>query len=190
MRSFIAIELPEAAKSVLSELQDKLISCRADIRWVKPASMHLTLKFLGNIEEEIVESIIKIVEGTSNKFKPFAVAIKGLGVFPSMKSPRVLWAGLVDNGSLSNLQQEIEAGMTSLGFQQEGRKFAPHLTLGRFRSLRGKTALLDTIALLKDHEFSVIPVKCISLMRSDLSPAGAKYTKLAEFVLGRNSENH
>jgi 2'-5' RNA ligase len=185
LRSFIAIELPETVKSALAELQQELKKCGADIRWIKLASIHLTLKFLGNIEDKVVENIVKVIKGTCEKYSEFNLDIKGVGVFPNIKSPRVIWVGVNSNTAISGLQNEIEGGMSSLGFERENRKFTPHLTLGRFRSYQGKASLVDKIESYKDTTFGIMDVNSVSLIKSDLSPAGAKYTRLANVALGK-----
>ncbi len=176
--------MPEAVKSALSEFQQELKKCGADVRWVKPESVHLTLKFLGNISEKDADRIIKTLEGTCSKNTEFTLDIAGAGVFPNKRFPRVLWVGINGNGTFTALQQEIEDAMASMGFEKENRKFLPHLTLGRFRSLIGKEALLEMIELHKDNKFGVIDVKNVSFMKSELSPAGAKHTRIAEILLG------
>jgi len=184
LRSFIAIELPETVKSALLEFQQGLKKCGADVRWVRPDSIHLTLKFLGDIKENDVDGIVKIIEGACRKYSAFDVEVGEAGAFPNKKSPRVLWVGVHGNEALIKLQGEIEDGMAFLGFEKEERKFSPHLTLGRFRSLREKDALMEEIESYKDNSFGLMEVKSISLMKSELSPAGAKYTRVAEVALG------
>ncbi|MBI5055953.1 MAG: RNA 2',3'-cyclic phosphodiesterase [Nitrospirae bacterium] len=184
MRSFIAIELSEAAIAALSGLQHELKKSGADVRWVRTEGIHLTLRFLGNIEDKDADKIVKIIEGTCKKYTAFNLELRGAGVFPNMKSPRVLWVGVTGNGAFIKLQQEIEDGMASLGFEKEDRRFTPHLTLGRFRSMSGKDALLNAIESHKESRLGVIEVRAVYLMRSDLSPAGAKYTRVAEIPLG------
>jgi 2'-5' RNA ligase len=184
LRSFIAIELPDAVKSALLSLQDELKTCGADVRWSRPEGIHLTLKFLGNIEEKLIDGIVEILKGTCRKFKSFNCEVRGVGIFPGVRSPRVLWAGIADHETLALIQQDIDAGMSSLGFESENRKFTPHLTIGRFRSSRGKTALLEKMDAYKELNLGLIEVNHISLMRSDLSPAGARYTRIAEISLG------
>jgi 2'-5' RNA ligase len=183
LRSFIAIELSETAKSALAELQQELKKTGADVRWVKPENIHLTLKFLGNIEKNIIDSIVQILTGTCNKFEVFTLEIKGTGVFPSVKSPRVIWVSANGKTTVTGIQLEIETGLSSLGFEREKRTFTPHLTLGRFKTSQGKRPLLDKVELFKDNSYGVIDVRSISIMRSDLSPAGAKYTRIAEIPL-------
>lgn len=186
MRSFIAIKLPETAKSALAGLQQELKKCGADIRWVKPENIHLTLKFLGNIGDEIVDNILKIIETICRRFRSFDLEIKGTGAFPSLRSPRVLWVGVNSNADVAALQNEIEAGMSSLGFARENRKFTPHLTLGRFRSSQGKGPLLEKIELFKDRKYGLIDVGSVALMRSDLSPSGARHSVIAGISFGNS----
>ncbi|MBI5665648.1 MAG: RNA 2',3'-cyclic phosphodiesterase [Nitrospirae bacterium] len=184
MRSFIAIELPDTVKAALLSLQQELRTCGADVRWVRPEGIHLTLKFLGNIEEKLAENIVESLKGTCGKFQKFSCEVRGVGVFPGIKNPRVLWAGIEGCEVLNFIQQEIDTVMSSLGFQPEDRKFTPHLTLGRFRSSGGKLALINKIGSYKDYSVGIIDVNHISFMRSDLGPAGAKYTRIASIPLG------
>ena len=102
----------------MSEFQQELEKCGADVRWVKPEGIHLTLKFLGNINDKDVGEIIKTVEGTCKKYKAFNLEIAGAGVFPNKKIPRVLWVGITGNGAFAKLQQEIEDAMASMGFEK------------------------------------------------------------------------
>jgi len=182
MRCFIAIELPENVKSALSDIEGKLKKINADIRWVKPDNIHLTLKFLGNVEEETVGKIAKLMEKICSRYNSFYLEIKGVGMFPDKKYPRVLWIGVMDNNILETLQKDIEDSMATIGFEKE-KRFNAHLTLGRFRSSKGKDALLDAIKELESNNYGTINVKSISLMKSDLHPEGARYTKIAEFLL-------
>ena len=184
LRSFIAIELPDTVKSALLSLQQELKTCGADVRWSRPEGVHLTLKFLGDIEDKLVDGIVETLKGTCGKFQKFSCEVRGVGVFPGTKAPRVLWAGIEDHGELKLIQQEIDAGMFSLGFEREGRKFSPHLTLGRFRSSEGKMALMNKMDSYKEYSVGIIDVNHISFMRSDLGPSGAKYTKIAEIPFG------
>jgi 2'-5' RNA ligase len=185
LRSFIAIELPDLVKLALAALQLDLKKCGADIRWVKSENIHLTLKFLGNVDGKKIENIVKHMEGACADYSNFNLEISGAGVFPNIRSPRIFWAGIKVTDTLSELYREIDQKMASLGFEQEKRKFAPHLTLGRFRSVKGKAALVDKIEAHKNDLFGEIDVRTISLMKSDLSSAGAKYSRIAEVSLGK-----
>ncbi len=185
MRCFIAIELPEAVKSALSGIEEELKKTKADVRWVKPDNIHLTLKFLGSIEDEKTERIIKTMETICSSHNLFTLEIKGMGAFPSLKSPRVVWVGIEGNDTLRSLQEEIDKGMESIGFERENRAFTAHLTLGRFRSSSGKEELLKMTKLHEKDAFGLINVHSLSLMRSDLHPEGARYSRIAEIVIGK-----
>ncbi len=190
MRCFIAIELPEAVKSTLSGIEEDLKKSKADVRWVKPDNIHLTLKFFGNIEEKKTEKIIEIMENICNQYAPFTIEIKGMGTFPNIKSPRVLWVGIEGNATLKTLQEEIENKMESIGFDREDRAFTAHLTLGRFRSSIEKEGLLKAVKLHeKDTFVGSINVQSLSLIRSDLHPEGARYTKIIDISLGKTIAN-
>ena len=184
MRSFIAIELPETIENALAELQSDLKGCGVDVRWIKPENIHLTLKFLGNIEEKMVDSISEAIKKACRTYAVMKLTLSEVGVFPNVRSPRVLWVGLNNSDILPALQNEIEQELSPLGFEQEKRKFVPHLTLGRFKSSRGKMALKEKIELYRGKELGVFDTGSVSLMKSDLGPAGAKYTRLAEIPLG------
>jgi len=183
LRSFIAIELPEEVKSSLEGIQQSLKTSGADVRWVKTDNIHLTLKFLGDIDEEILTGIIHVLQGTCRNQKVISIEISGIGTFPVKRSPRVLWTGIKDNGELIKLHSEIEKGMASLGFDPEKRAFSPHLTLGRFRSSRGRGSLLEKIKTITHESFGQFDVRFIYLIKSDLKPSGAVYSRIAEFPL-------
>jgi len=183
LRSFIAIELDETVKSALAELQQEFKEYRADVKWVKPDNIHLTLKFLGNIKEESAEKIIKIMEKVCGQYNPFNLNIKGVGMFPNLRAPRVLWIGIENKEVIKPLQKEIDYGMESIGFQRDNKNFKPHLTLCRFRSSIGKNGLLQAVKPHERDSLGTITVKYITFMRSDLNPAGAQYTKIAEVPL-------
>ena len=190
MRCFIAIELPEAVKSTLSGIEEELKKSKADVRWIKPDNIHLTLKFFGNIEEKKTEKIIEIMESICNQYAPFTIEIKGMGTFPNIKSPRVLWVGIEGNDTLKTLQKEIENKMESIGFEREDRAFTAHLTLGRFRSSIEKEGLLKAVKLHeKDTFVGSINVQSLSLIRSDLHPEGARYSKIIDIPLGKTTAN-
>lgn len=179
MRSFIAIELPERVKSALTELQRELKQCKADIRWVKSDSIHLTLKFLGDIDDKIIDRIVEATKAACIGYGRFDLETRGVGMFPDARAPRVLWVGISDNDSLTGLQKSIEDDLAELGFSLEKRRFRPHLTLGRFRSSFGKEGLYDKIEENKDISLGLIEVKSIFLIKSELTPSGAEYTKIA-----------
>jgi 2'-5' RNA ligase len=185
IRSFLAIELPKPILRKIEEVEADLKSTHADVRWVSPEKIHLTLKFFGNIEESRIDSIFQSIEEPVRNTLPFSLKVQGVGAFPSMKSPRVIWMGLV-NGSeiLTPFQKEIEAQLEKIGFQPEDRPFRPHLTLGRVKSSRGKNDLAGTMEKHKEEEFGDFQVERVILFKSDLKPSGPIYTPLKEMKLG------
>lgn len=186
IRSFLAIELPKPILRKIEEVQAELRSAQADVRWVSPEKIHLTLKFFGSIEESRIESIFKSIEEPVRITPPFSLKVRGVGAFPSMKSPRVIWLGLVDGRSLISLQKQIETQLEKIGFQPEDRPFQPHLTLGRMKSSQGKGELGINMEKYKEEEFGDFQVERVILFKSDLRPSGAIYTALKEMRLGEH----
>ncbi|HDK17379.1 MAG TPA: RNA 2',3'-cyclic phosphodiesterase [Nitrospirae bacterium] len=189
LRSFIAIELPGTIRAALADLQQELKGCGADVRWVDPANIHLTLKFFGDIKEETAEEIIRLMQRTCHNHDPLNLEIKGVGMFPGPGSPRVLWVGIDSNDALADLHKELENKMSSLGFESEKRRFTPHLTLGRFRSLKGKECLLEKIRLREKDSLVPMHIRSLSLMKSELDPAGARHTKIGGASLDKSARN-
>jgi 2'-5' RNA ligase len=183
MRCFIAIDINEKVKTAILELQRIFKGCNADIRWIKPENIHLTLKFLGNVEEDMLDKIRTKLEDICLRYKGFGLEAKGIGLFPDKRRPRVIWVDVNGNGNLRGLQSDIEGAMATMGFKKEERAFTPHLTIGRFRSRTGIDALYDKMQLYRDESFGVIDVRSVLLMESRLRPAGAEYRRVAEFAL-------
>ena len=185
IRSFLAIELPGPVLRKIGEIQGGLKSSRADVRWTNPETIHLTLKFFGNIEESRIDPIFKSIEEPIRNTPPFSLKVRGVGAFPHLKNPRVIWIGLVDEGKiLTSLQKEIEAQLEKIGFQHEDRPFHPHLTLGRMKSNREKEDLVGRIEGHKEEELGNFQVERVILFKSDLKPSGPIYTPLKELKLG------
>jgi 2'-5' RNA ligase len=188
IRCFIAIELPEEAKRGLAMLKGELERDEHKfVKWVEPGGIHLTLKFLGNIPAkrvtEITEAIGKATQGISR----FHLEISGLGAFPSLRQARVVWVGIggeVDK--LSGLAQNIDSALAAIGFAREERPFVPHLTLARIKQGASPPERRDFGELVGSTIFKEkyhIEVGAISLMRSQLTPAGAIYTRLKTVAL-------
>lgn len=181
MRSFISIDIDRAAREQIAGAMEFLKSSQADVRWVSPVNLHVTLKFLGEIRENFLLEIKDSLSLLASRQKGFVVRLYGIGVFPTEMKPRIIWVGMDESSRLKNLQEEVEASMASLGFEKEKREFSPHLTIGRVKSLKGKDLLIERIETLKNRYFGNIEVNNFSLMKSVLKPAGAQYETLAEF---------
>jgi 2'-5' RNA ligase len=185
IRSFLAIELPKPILRKIEEVQGDLTLAHADVRWVSPEKIHLTLKFFGNIEDLRIDPIFKSIEKPIQNTLPFSLKVRGVGAFPQMKNPRVIWMGLVEEREvLSSLQKQIETQLEKIGFQPEDRSFHPHLTLGRMRSSRGKGDLVGRMEKYKEEEFGDLQVERVVLFKSDLRPSGPIYTPLGDVKLG------
>lgn len=187
VRSFICIELPDEVKSEIAQFQARFKGEPASVSWTKPENVHLTLKFLGDVEEERLAEVHRILVEVAACFSPFELAASGCGVFPSERNPRVLWIGVrEDEGHLQRLARAVEDAMAGLGFAREDRPFQAHLTIGRVRTAAGARELARKLIA---QSFSSRPFRAdrITLMRSDLRPSGAIYTPLHIIPLSRRS---
>ncbi len=188
IRSFIAIELPAEVSATLEEIQQALKSPQHNfVKWVPPMTIHITLKFLGNISSEKIASITSAMEQTSQAISPFQLKLGEIGAFPNLKQPRVLWIGVKgETDKLKTMQANLEENLARLGFTRESRGFTPHLTLARLRegiSSAERRSFGDLIAeksIKVDCQFAATK---ISLMKSQLLPSGAVYTRLTEVKL-------
>jgi 2'-5' RNA ligase len=181
IRAFIAIELSDDIKRVLTQLQNKLKSgCRAPVRWTDPGNTHLTLQFLGDIDSDLINKITAAMSVSSQGVHPFHLGVNSLGVFPDPRRVRVVWVGL--NGDieiLSKLQKRIEAALLPLGFTPEARAFTPHLTLGRVRdhARPDERQSLGELITKTTLESSIgFEVKSVRLIKSQLRPEGPVYS--------------
>jgi 2'-5' RNA ligase len=184
VRSFIAIELSSNVLRRVGTLQERV---KADVppglvRWTRPEGIHLTLKFLGDVQADRLDAIAQSLQTACAPFAPFSLSIGGMGVFPNPRRPRVVWIGVDEpSGTLARLQQGVERAIAPLGFPTERRRFSPHLTLGRVKRGRSPAELeaLGQYATRARVRVGDMSVQCVYLMRSDLRPGGAIYTELA-----------
>ena len=188
IRSFIAIELPDELKSELTRLEARLKSDKQPwVKWVNPHSIHLTLKFLGNIAVDRTGEITMAMENAVQGISPFHLEVKELGVFPNLRRVQVAWVGISGEvDKLSQLQKRIETNLTPLGFTPETRAFTPHLTLARLRDqapLDERQRFGQLIANAKFDTACTIEVDAISLMRSQLTREGAIYSQISSVKL-------
>jgi 2'-5' RNA ligase len=189
IRAFIAIEIPEEILKELATIQDRLRKTGASVSWVKPGNIHLTLKFLGNIETGLIEPVLREMELIGRQMEPFSLEVSGIGCFPNMKNPRVIWVGIEDRDQrVVKLQSTLESSLESIGFSREKRNFTPHLTIGRIKISHGKGVLLDEVRKIGNPFLGSIEVKEMVLFQSDLHPQGAIYTPIgrARFSSGNN----
>ena len=185
MRAFIAVELPEALRREVAALQDTLKATGADVKWVEPANLHLTLKFLGDIAEIRVTPITEALRTATRHVASFTMRLAGVGAFPSTRSPRVVWVGVKDGQApLRELAEAVEQACAGAGFPTEGRPFSPHLTIGRVRSQNRVAGLVKQLQVAAFQGTAPAPVGRLTLVQSTLSPRGPTYTPLADIPLG------
>lgn len=187
MRLFIAINFPDPVKRSLAIIQEELKRVASDAKWVEEENIHLTVKFLGDAGEGQVSSIVSAIRAAARGFEPFGLDLAGTGVFPGMKSPRVLWVGLTgDLAALSSLQMRVQDSLAPLGFPPEKRRFSPHLTLARLRSPRGSELLLErAVAVIGEEKIASFKVTGVDLMQSELERSGPRYYRLSGVSLIR-----
>jgi 2'-5' RNA ligase len=183
IRTFIAVDLPpgvlDALGQISGQLQDKLPV--TPVRWVDYRKMHLTLKFLGDISTENIAMVEKILQSEGTKRQPMEIGIGGIGAFPKIRHPRVIWIGVEAPDELFDLRRGIEDGVARLGYNYDKYDFTPHLTLGRISRKASARDVRSVGNVL--HEFQVgfigvARIDAVHLYRSDLKPDGARYTKL------------
>lgn len=184
MRTFIAIELSPDLKKRLASLEEQLKSSEADVKWVKPENIHLTLKFLGEIDEKQLEEVSKIIQEAANKNKSFYIRLASPGAFPKLNTPRVIWVG-IDKGDSETKQiaKVLEEEIVKVGIPQESRPFSTHITLGRVRSGKNCEKLVKNLEYLANNSPQDSPefmVTKITLFQSTLTPSGPVYEVLKE----------
>ena len=190
LRLFIAIELSPAIRQAIGRVQEDLkrrLPPRV-VRWTNPDGIHLTLKFLGDTPQEKTAAVIRGMQAAAAGFEPFELRVAGLGCFPNPRRARGLWVGLPDlPRPLAGVQRAIDLQMAQLDFARETRPFSPHLTLGRVNdraSASERQALAELLNQARVGELGVLAAQEIVLFQSDLRPAGAVYTALAQGPLG------
>jgi 2'-5' RNA ligase len=187
MRTFIAIELSEEIKDFLSRIQNQLRSTGADVKWVQPQNIHLTLKFLGERDDKKIEKIIQILEDAVKEIRQFSIRLSSIGAFPRITSPRVIWIGVSDGDTETKVvAEELEKNLAKIGIPKEDRPFSSHITIGRTRSGLNREVLVKELENLTDkfgEEKLEFLVNKITLFESTLTPKGPIYEVLKEASL-------
>lgn len=183
MRTFIAIELPSEIKDSLSRLQEELKASNADVKWVESNNIHLTLKFLGEIDDKKLDKITRIMDDTAKEKDKFQIRISSLGAFPKIDFPRVIWVG-VDTGDkeVKDIAKDLEKKIAKIGIPKEDRPFSSHITIGRTRSSLNRERLVQDLknkAELGARKLDFYATK-ITLFKSTLTPHGPIYEVLKE----------
>lgn len=184
IRTFIAVELPDQTRLDIANLQKDLASAGLKLRWVKPQNIHLTLKFLGDVDGDKLADICDSITAVSCQHQLFDLQPKGLGCFPGLRNPRVIWVGI--SGTLEvlrALQSDVENALIPFGFNAEKRPFRGHLTVGRVKSRVSPHKLAEALRTHSDFNSEVFTVKQVTVFESKLQPTGPLYTKLCELPL-------
>ncbi|PIP20527.1 MAG: RNA 2',3'-cyclic phosphodiesterase [Candidatus Omnitrophica bacterium CG23_combo_of_CG06-09_8_20_14_all_40_11] len=183
MRTFIAIELPKEIKDSLSRLQEQLKATHADVKWVAPENIHLTLKFLGEIDDKKLEKIVKIIFDTAREKSKFQLRISSLGAFPKIDFPRIIWVGVdIGDKETRGIAEELEQNLAKIGIPKEDRPFSSHITIGRIRSSLNRERLVQDLknkAELGGQNLDFYATS-ITLFKSTLTPKGPIYEILKE----------
>ena len=184
IRAFIAVEIDQPNKQKISDLISNLKKSKADVKWITEDQMHLTLKFLGNIDKDKVQDISNTLSNISNNFKSFTISLSNIGVFPNLNRPRVIWLG-VDKGAdyLKNLSERIENELEKLGFEKEDREFNPHLTLGRVKTSKDLSELKKLINETQFNSENWVEINKLILFQSTLTSKSAIYDALTKVKL-------
>ncbi|NPV85622.1 MAG: RNA 2',3'-cyclic phosphodiesterase [Anaerolineae bacterium] len=187
LRAFIAIDLSEEVKAEIGMVLRKLQAVSpVPVKWVSPDNIHLTLKFLGDIQPAQVERVGQFLRTEICQFSSFSLTLTGLGAFPNMNRPRVIWIGIGDQPLLLSLQAVIEKGLERLGFPAEQRSFKPHLTLGRVKdsaTVGDLKAIAKRLSEIEPRFLASQQVRFVCLYRSILQPAGPIYEQLFRVLL-------
>ncbi len=184
IRTFIAIEITEEIRNKIGELQNILKGLGGRISWTKPGNIHLTLKFLGDTDEGIIDEISAKLQQAVESIADFKITVKRTGTFPNFKRPRVIWVGAECEGEqMQKLTAQIEDCMENFGFEKEIRRFSAHLTLGRVKDIKGIEPVMEKLKNYENFEAGSFAVKNFFLIKSELHSAGAIYTPLKKIVL-------
>lgn len=191
IRSFVAIDLPDATKNQLQAVVQQLRNQapRDSVRWTRITGVHLTLQFLGDVKQSDLPRIKEALAQVGQRHAPFEFSVGGVGCFPNTRRPRVLWVGVQEpSGTLAALQRDVGQSLAPLGFEPEKRRFHPHLTLGRVkRGVRSGDLrrLGEVIVTAGVGELDRVGADSFRLMRSELRPSGAIYSSLAMVELSK-----
>ncbi len=187
IRTFIAIPVPESVFVLQGNLKNTIAKKTGKVRWVKRDQLHLTLKFVGETPEESIDDVRGVMQKVSNQMTPFKIFIQGVGCFPKIERPRVMWVGL--DGEIDKLNQLVTAvhcGLDPLGFPRDEKEYHPHITMARAKYPQKKTPDISTFL---DTSFDTIPfqIKKVQFISSELFPNGPVYTILSTHFFGNNS---
>ena len=180
-RGFIAVDIGAYPKII--DYENEIKKSGAIIKLVEPENIHVTLKFLGDTEEKLIDDIERIMINSIKNIEPFQIQLKGSGVFPNQNYMKVMWIGIKNGEKIGQIANSIDENISSLGFEKEKRSFSPHLTIARIKAVKNKEKLIQIIEKYQETVFADIQVISIKLKQSQLTPKGPIYTTLKEVKL-------
>ena len=185
-RAFVAVALDDDVRQEMAGLTELLRRTQADVKWVAPENLHMTLKFLGEVSPETEEAVsVALIRSLGTpRAAAFAFTLGGLGAYPSLSRPRVIWVGVQEGQErLASIASQVDQALTQAGFPTEARPFSPHLTLGRCRSATNLNELKRAMEKMHDYEGPRVSVRRVVLYSSVLRPTGPVYEPLSTFEL-------
>jgi 2'-5' RNA ligase len=184
VRLFIAINFPDDIRSALHAATEPVRVVAPAVRWTEPARLHLTLKFLGEVPEAGVDPVVEAIRTVGPRYDPVDLELGGLGAFPNLRRPRIVWLGMRADPKLELIHHDLEVACAGLGYDIDGRAFRPHVTLGRAGDRRVDARALATAARGVRYRQPTVAAS-VDLMVSEPAPAGPRYRLLAAVPLGR-----
>jgi RNA 2',3'-cyclic 3'-phosphodiesterase len=191
VRLFVALDLPDELRRALADVIERLKPTCREARWVRPETMHLTLKFIGHAVEDGDTQKLDAVRAALASVRsehPIELCFHGVGFFPDARRPRVVWCGVKGSPNLARVVGEIEQALEPLGIPRDKREFVPHLTLARIESTRGADALARAAAELESRDFGSARETKFYIFESALKRTGAEYTKIEAYEFAKASE--
>jgi len=186
VRLFLAIRIEESIVRALGEGIDRLRETRAAVRWVRPEGIHLTVRFLGETGSDRIGPLAEEMSKVCAKLQSFPISIAGMGSYPSLKRPRVIWAGVEEpSGILERLWASTENTVTRLGWEEEKRGFSPHITLGRVKGPINLARLTEVLQAMDGKSWGRQEVPELVLFSSHLESGGARYEEIRVFPMGK-----
>jgi 2'-5' RNA ligase len=183
LRLFAALATPDDTAAQLAAIRDRLMAAGAEGQWEPIGKLHVTVKFLGDTDEDLLPDVVYSLERCCQGVSPLLVKYSALGCFPNSRAPRVVWVGMNDlRGNLSPLKARIEDTFASLGFEKEDRPFHPHVTLGRVKGLKNVQRLIRIMESIT-FESQPVEIRDVALVKSELKPGGSIYTTLKRIPL-------
>jgi 2'-5' RNA ligase len=181
-RAFISVDV--GPRIDWHALRKELAEVDRGVRPVRPEQLHLTLRFLGDTEEDLVPDLKELMARSVEGVAPFQLAFEGVGAFPNARRPRVVWIGLQGAEPLMEVARRLETGMVELGWKREKRGFRPHATVARIKHVRRMGRLSSLLERWQDRSFGSMEVRAVHLKRSELRPEGAIHTTVHTVALG------